>query len=176
MSRPQSPRPAACYPPLRAIAPSLLPVLPSLKMPARKLTSRVKRFLTFFETTAQLDAVEAARMTGYTAPHQAASKLERIWFDKLEDARVRVRGKLVMDATETQQRIAAVARDITHKDHVRALELVARIHGLLSDKLDIKVSRGDVASHLGRALERIERAEIPAPSAIPLAIGDGSES
>lgn len=137
-------------------------------MPSRKLTTRVKRFLTFYETTAQLDPVEAARLVGYSAPHQIASKLSQQWADKLEEIQVRVRGKLSMSAEETRQRVAAVARDINHKDHVRALELNARMHGLLSDKLDIRVSRADLVSNIKLALERVQRAELgEIPSAVP---------
>ena len=142
----------------------------------RKLTPRVKRFLLHLESDALLDPISAARLAGYTRPQQSSTHLVRTWADKIAEVEDRLRKRARLSAEDVVNRLSIVGDNIEHKDHVRALETLARIHGLLTDKVSIQVSRGDISSQLGHALNRLERAETPGPSAIPLAIGDGSES
>jgi hypothetical protein len=142
----------------------------------RKLNPRVKRFLAYLEGEALLDPVRAAELAGYARPPETSRKLMKTWADKVAEVESRLRSRVTLSSEQVLQRLSVVGQDVEHKDHVRALEILARIYGMMSDKLDIRVSRHDVSAHLSRALERIERAELPAPGAIPLAIGDGTES
>jgi hypothetical protein len=61
----------------------------------------------------------------------------------------------VCGPTETIERISVVARDGRNTQHLKALELLLRVHGLLSDKLDVKVERGDLLKQVTHEIERI---------------------
>ena len=48
---------------------------------------------------------------------------------------------LSLQPKEIHQHLSDIARDPTHRDRFRALELAARIHGMTSDKLQITMTR-----------------------------------
>ena len=60
-----------------------------------------------------------------------------------------------ISAEEVQIRLAALARDPLHKDSFRALELMAKIHGLMSDKVDITLTRKDLQTDVGAAIGQL---------------------
>jgi hypothetical protein len=101
----------------------------------QRLTAKVKSFLAAYEGPCALDGTKAARQAGYRWPDKAASRLKAKWPELIAKAEDAFRAKMVMSAREVDERLAAVARDPKHKDHVKALELLARMHGKLETKL-----------------------------------------
>ena len=75
-----------------------------------------------------------------------------------------------MTSKEARGRLAAIARDKQHKDCVRSLELVLRVHGDLSDKIDVRISKTELIQHLVTGLERIQSAHAIAESASTTAL------
>jgi len=64
---------------------------------------------------------------------------------------------MVMQPREVDERLAAVARDPKHKDHVKALELLARMHGKLDTKLLVGgIDRSALNKELDAMLEMLK--------------------
>jgi hypothetical protein len=101
----------------------------------QRLTGRAKAFFANLAGPCALDGTKAAAMAGYRHPQKAASRLKAKWPDLVQHAEDTYRERMVMSAREVDERLAAVARDPKHKDHVKALELLARMHGKLETKL-----------------------------------------
>lgn len=95
-----------------------------------------------------LTGAEAARQAGYKWPAKQASKLKSAWPDLWEKAEQSARESLVMGGREVDERLAAIARDPQHRDHYKALELLARIHGKLNDKFTVEVNRAELNKQL----------------------------
>jgi hypothetical protein len=81
---------------------------------------------------------------------------------------------MVMSSREVDERLAAVARDPTHKDHVKALELLARMHGKLETKLLVgSIDRPTLNKQLDTMLESltaqraVETKQLPAAKPLP---------
>ena len=75
--------------------------------------------------------------------------------DLIEEKRQALSESSQVSAKETLELIAAVARTATHKDHLRALELMLKVHGLLSDKLQVTVDRKQLIGELDSQLQRL---------------------
>ena len=128
-------------------------------MAARKLTPRVKRFLLLLEGEALLDPVSAARLAGYSRPVQSGHHLAKVWADRIAEIEVRVKSKVVLKGEQILQRLSTIANDTAHPQQVKALELLARIQGMLSEKFDIRVSRTDMLETLSISVDRLRRSQ-----------------
>lgn len=64
--------------------------------------------------------------------------------------------KVEMDPTEVLQRLTNVGRDPHHKDHVKALETLAKIHGLTQDTLNVKLDKNSLLQAVDAEIERVK--------------------
>ncbi len=97
-------------------------------------TPRQQALLDFYMSDPRRNATEAARQAGYKNPRQDGSRIVRQFkhlIDKKVDELSQVAG---MKAETVLSEIASIAQDTAHKDRLRALELLAKINGLMSDK------------------------------------------
>lgn len=78
--------------------------------------------------------------------------------ERIEDSRK----TLAMEDTEVLQRVTDLARDAGHKDHFRALELLAKIHGLTTTTVNINLSRQEAIVELRQHLTRLKEEGTPA--------------
>jgi len=65
-----------------------------------------------------------------------------------------------MEADEVPNHLSEIARDFDHKDRVRALELLAKAHGMLSERLNINLDRKKLVQDLNDVLDQLM--EVPA--------------
>ena len=61
---------------------------------------------------------------------------------------------------EVRRRLSLLARDETHPSHFKALDSLARIHGLYVDKLTVEVSRTEILGKIDELLEQGTKGEI----------------
>lgn len=101
----------------------------------RRLTPKIRAYFEVLGTKAAMNTTAAATAVGYKHPSKAGHRVNKAWPELYEKARKKYLDSLVMSAREVDERLAAVARDPKHKDHVKALELLARMHGKLETKL-----------------------------------------
>jgi phage terminase small subunit len=119
------------------------------------MTDRRRRFVDLYLTTADGNATQAAREAGFSAPSALGSRLVRQLREVIAAREVVLRDKALISAGEVQEKLSQLARDPDHKDHFRALELMAKIHGLLSEKLDITVSRKQLRDDVTEAMGQL---------------------
>jgi hypothetical protein len=104
---------------------------------------------------AQRDAVEAAKAAGYKRPGSDGPAVERRLQALIELRDAELRATAEVQPREVVVRLSVVARDAEHKDHVRALELLARIHGMVSEKFNVKVDKATLLRELDGEVERL---------------------
>lgn len=83
---------------------------------------------------ANRNATQAARLAGYGSARVVGPKLIKKYRHVIERLDAEEADRKNMGPSQVMQKLAVIADDPTHKDHIRALELLSRIHGLLSDK------------------------------------------
>jgi len=123
----------------------------------RRITPKIRTFFEVLSGKAAMNGSAAAAEVGYKHPASAAHRLKRLWPDLYQQAEDRWRASMVMQPREVDERLAAVARDPKHKDHVKALELLARMHGKLDTKLLVGgIDRSALNKELDAMLEMLK--------------------
>jgi hypothetical protein len=90
------------------------------------------------------NATEAARKAGYTGTedsiNQMGSRLKAKFLQVIEQYNDRLRDAAIISPREVQTTLANIIRSpqVADRDKLKALELCAKIHGMLSDKLTIE--------------------------------------
>lgn len=137
---------------------------------ARGLTERQRRFVDAYTGVSEGNATDAARRAGYRTPRQAGAenRTKPVIAAEISRRSAGARAKGIMDAEEKQRLLSAFARGeegrtpiITlagpaldaegkpmtrppaARDRIKAIEVLARMHGELVDKQELKHS-GDV--------------------------------
>lgn len=103
------------------------------------------------------NATKAAELAGFKHPRVTGSKFKRLLRQVIEERGLVVKEQASMSAVEVIEGLTEIARDKSHKDRKAALDTLAKVHGLLTDKLDLKLDRKQLATELegvvGRMLE-----------------------
>jgi hypothetical protein len=114
----------------------------------RRLTAKTKAFFAAYEGVAKLNAMEAARIAygggrlgNLGNPGVIAQSLRRTWPELFEQAEERYRNRFKLTDEELDAGISEIAKDSNHKDRLRALELIARMKGLLDNKVKVEIER-----------------------------------
>ena len=115
---------------------------------SRKLRALVEAY----KGQAALNATEAARLAGYAFPEVAGPRLKKRYPEVFEQAEQEFRESLRMSPEELDERITSLARNSKHKDHYKALELIARMYGKLSEKVHVTLDRGSLNGQLDSML------------------------
>lgn len=94
------------------------------------------------------DAVKAATIAGFADPQRDGPRLQKRLTPLLGDWRT-------CGPRESIHRISGIAREPRNPNQLKALELLLKVHGLLSDKLDVNVSRADLLKQVSTELHKI---------------------
>jgi len=78
----------------------------------------------------------------------------------LEERLSELRSSLKMSPDEILEGITDIARDKTHKDRLRAYELLAKIQGMMADQVHIQMDRGTLISAIMEEVKRIKESGI----------------
>lgn len=130
----------------------------------RRVTKRVIAFLDVYWEAAGGDCVRAAEMAGFKHPKAAGYKLRQRYSDLLGERKVARRRRLEVDEEESLQALTRIVRDATHRDHLRAIELALRVHGKLSEKIDITMDKRELAKELKAFSARLAQSKLRAVS------------
>lgn len=109
---------------------------------------RLKRMVQAYCTSARWNLSAAAREAGYRHPEKLGSQQKRLYpkvFEAVEDM---LRQSQVMGAREWDCRVTKLARDDSHRDHYKALELWGKVIGRVNDKIVIDQDRTSLTSRL----------------------------
>lgn len=139
---------------------------------------RHRAWLNAFLSDPDRNGTEACRVAGYesqgTSLHNRAARLRRRYSQIIAAYDVRTANAGIIGPREAQELVAEIARDreITPRDRLKAIELVLRIHGMLTDaiKLDGNVNiRQAIMSAVGSGLtvRTLAPGEVIAELAVP---------
>jgi hypothetical protein len=121
----------------------------------RRNSIKGKLWLEAYFGKAMFNATEAARMAGFKDAEYSGGRMLHKYAEQVEQRTEELKESLTMSPDECQQRLAELARDKDHKDHFRALETIARIHGIMNDKLAISLDRKTLMRQLDEVLGAI---------------------
>jgi hypothetical protein len=105
-----------------------------------KVTKRMERLRAAYLGESRGDAAEACKIAGYkcapgVSPSQPWSVIKRRnpqWIAALEKE---FNDNLIMKGREIDERLSNLARDPSHRDHFKALEILAKMSGKLKEQL-----------------------------------------
>lgn len=119
----------------------------------KRYTAKFRALLAAYVGQAGLNASEAARMAGYAEPGRTAYRLRQKFPEAFEKAERDFRRRLVVQREEVEERIADLVRNPKHRDHYKAIELAAKMHGMLSEKVNITIERNGINEKLDELLK-----------------------
>lgn len=104
-----------------------------------------------------MNLTEAARLAGYSSPAVQGWNLRRKWPEEFARVEEEFRRKLAISDEELDEIISSLARNPKHKDHFKAVELVCRLKGKLSDKVHVTLDRTALNTQLDDMLKLMVR-------------------
>jgi hypothetical protein len=110
-------------------------------MGVKRMTAKAKALLAAYGGEARLNLTEAARIAGYSSPATQGWSLRRKWPEEFARVEDEFRRRLAISDEELDEIISSLARNPKHKDHFKAVELVCRLKGKLSEKVHITLDR-----------------------------------
>lgn len=131
---------------------------------ARYKGPKVKLFLQLIYKEANGSSVRAAELAGYVDPVLSGPRLRRRYSDLVEAARLAWAETAHMGYDEALAVLAKVGRDSTHRDHVRALNMIIELQNSRAS-IDPITLRREVA---GLIKEISQRKALTPAQAIPV--------
>jgi hypothetical protein len=119
----------------------------------KRVTARFRTLIEAYKGAAGQNATEAARIAGYSDPEKVGWRLKRRFPEVFARAEQEVRDALIVQREEVQQRLADLVRNPKHRDHYKALELAAKMHGLLSEKVNVTIERPAINAQLDELIK-----------------------
>jgi hypothetical protein len=125
--------------------------------PGMRITPRAKRFIAAYFGPANRVATEAAAIAGYASPGVRGSQLKRSLAEVIEAVELSLLEARTLSAERTMEGITEIAlHGKQESNRLKALELMAKIHGLLSEKVNVQLSRTDLLTQLDTQLLRLQ--------------------
>ena len=98
-----------------------------------KWTNRLKTLKAAYLGEARGDGALACSIAGYKMPAQAWLNFKKRQPQEAARWEEEFRDQLIMKGREIDERLAALARDPSHRDHYKALEALAKMSGKFKD-------------------------------------------
>lgn len=128
----------------------------------KRIDKKFRVLLDLYVGDALLDVGQAAEGAGYKFPKVAGARMRRQWPELFDRVELALREHLVVQGQELLERIASLVRDPRHKDHFKAIELQAKLLGLLNDKgITISINKAEFGVSLAQAMTNIAIARAP---------------
>lgn len=126
-----------------------------MKAPKNRTSRKALAWMDFYLGESAMNAVEAAKKAGFKDPQTAGPYLLRKYSQAIQDRIDKAHEAAVAKPPEILRIWSDTMRNPDHRDQIKASELLARAHGMLSEKLDIRVSRADLIKDLSSTVEAI---------------------
>lgn len=123
------------------------------------LPPKVKLFFHYLGGECGLEGKAAAEKAGYAFGATLGSKLKRKYPKTAQMVEEKYWAGLSLQPKEIHKHLSDIARDPTHRDRFRALELASRIHGMTSEKLQITMTRPQLLKAVDEEIASILAAE-----------------
>lgn len=114
-------------------------------------------FLRAFASTLWLDPTAAAKAAGYSRPLEDGRRLMGKYSKIIERDKMSLFAAQKMTAEECQMFLSAHARGVLPMvaTQVKSLELMLRVHGMLSDKVDVGLTSMDIEGAVLRIVSHV---------------------
>jgi hypothetical protein len=122
----------------------------------RVVPPQVRKFFTVYATESALDATKAARVVGYKHPATMGHRLRSKFPDVAEACEISWKEQCGIKPDELIQHLASIVRDPDHKDRMKAIELNAKIHGMLSEKIIHEFDKNTLLKQIDERLLQIK--------------------
>lgn len=129
-----------------------------------------RRFLREFAGTLWLDPVLAAERAGYSKPPEDAKRLLAKFEKIIERQKMQLYTWQIMSAQEAKMILSAHGRGQVPMTatQIKAIELMLRVHGLLSDKVDVNLPGSDLEMAVLRLTQQSARPQLEPSKAVSL--------
>jgi hypothetical protein len=131
--------------PLGALAESLSS---GIKSPSNRgqVNPMGRKFLRAFAATLWLDPAKAAKDAGYSRPVEDGRRLMEKYAKLIKRDKLSLYSMQRMEPDECQMRLSEIGRGTLSAtpQQVKSLELVLRVHGMLSDKVDVNMDNSSL--------------------------------
>lgn len=149
-------QPSAAFPP-HPLAPLATSLSSHIKLPQNRagVNPKGRKFLLAFAGTLWLDPVKAAEEAGYKKPVEDGRRLMAKFAKIIERDKMELFRLQEMSAAEAKMLLSAIGRGTlpATPQQVKSLELVLRVHGMLTDKVDVNLEQSDLEKAMARAIE-----------------------
>lgn len=127
-----------------------------------KLRPKQRRFIDAYLTSARYNATEAARQAGYGSPQTLGGRLLKKLKYLIEEQELRLRESALVSPKQVMEGLSEIAQNAENRasDRTKAYEILARIHGMLQDKVSIDGDLTLVRRELGTVLAQVVEASI----------------
>jgi len=120
----------------------------------RRITARFRALLEAYGSDGgKFNVTEAARAAGYRSPEKLGSRLRKRFPEAFAEVEQKFRDSLKVRREEVEERLADLVRNPKHRDHYKALELAAKMHGLLSEKVNVTIERPAINAQLDELIK-----------------------
>lgn len=93
----------------------------------RAITPKQRRFIKHLLALPEGEHVQAARLAGYAAPAEVASRLLRTLASAIEETRQKSSGVIGMTPADVIRGLEQIAQDVEHRDRYNALKTLASV-------------------------------------------------
>lgn len=123
---------------------------PTALTPYLKLKPKARRFIDAYLTDAAFNSTEAARMAGYGSPQTLGPRLARKYSQLIDTQAELLKQSALVSPQRVVEGLSEIALRTTARDgdRIKAYEVLARIHGMLSDKLQVDVDSSSLRREL----------------------------
>jgi len=125
---------------------------------ARVVPSRVKKFFVAYASETALDPTKAARLIGYAHPNTQGPRLIKKFPDVAEACAEAWREACGVKPDELLMHLAEVIRDKDHKDRMKAIELNAKVHGMLTERTIFELDRTKLLTQIDQRIAQLLQA------------------
>jgi hypothetical protein len=120
------------------------------------LTAKRQRFVDAYCGEARFQPSLAAKIAGFGSPRTVGSRLTKELAEEIDAKLVSLASKSQLSAEAVVQGLSELAQDSKNPAvRCRALEILAKIHGLVTDKVSLTVDRKAVTGELDGILDSL---------------------
>jgi len=124
-----------------------------------------RAWIEHYLTDADGDPVMAAKLTGYSAPHRTGPSLLRKYQGQMSELQAKLSERLKMGPGEVLEQMTKIARDDEHKDQMKALESLGKVHGIFQADVRLNVDRASMVAEIHALIKTL--AELGGTQALP---------
>ncbi len=120
---------------------------------SRRVSERA--WIEHYLTDADGDPIEAAKLSGYKTPQKSGPLLIKKYQGQMAELQQKLASKLQMGPGEVLEKYTQIARDDEHKDQIKALDSLAKVHGIFQSDISLNVDRAKMVHEVHELLKTL---------------------